>query len=360
VNIADCYQTGPDQPPSSLLASELFDILSEHSEPTSPTPSPPSSPASSRAPSPPLLRGIRRVHDVGLGITFTATLQQVSRVAGSPQSVYTQFEHIGPTPHGQPPVGVPDLDLDLDEQSDVHPASAPASTPPLPASSDDHPTPREPGVPASRPPALEVYQASGEVWYIRDVQLLVATLHTRFQVSFRACGLILSSLRIIFVGLGLKAAASLPLSLTTVLSHFQLEDRFALLPSCPVCHALFAVDSPPTSECPDCTVPLFKKSRGLLCRVLGRPTLPPKPVRGVPVARLETLLADAFAEGTMEDDVDVWRKKPSRPGEYSRIQDGRIWSEIKDHKGKPFFAPESLEEPDELRVGVVGSLDWYV
>jgi hypothetical protein len=198
------------------------------------------------------------------------------------------------------------------ETEEAAPGSRTTSSP---ASSVDGDTEEELQQPPTRPvpvttppykargPVREIYNASGLAWYIRDIQLLIATLHTRFHVSFRACNLALTALRRILLGLELEGASTLPTSLTTVLSHLQLEDRFIILPSCPVCHKLYGPDSLSTAACERCAVPLFESQplRRFIARVTRTTPPKPPPVRAVPYAPISMLLADFFAREGMEN-----------------------------------------------------------
>jgi hypothetical protein len=209
----------------------------------------------------------------------------------------------------------------------------------------------------SRPAApLDTYHASGTFWYTRSIQLLAAALHTRFQVGFRACAVMLHSIRIVFVGLGLEGAKDLPTTLQTVLTHMNLDDHFILLPSCTKCHRLFGKDSPAASMCPTCKINLFQQRRRLLPR-LGRTLPPPLPERAVPYVSISKLLRDFLAQPGMETILDEWRKTPSNPGQYRRMMDGRIWHTVLGPDGLPFFSITSLSE-NEIRVAFTYSLDW--
>ncbi|EPQ57917.1 hypothetical protein GLOTRDRAFT_91486 [Gloeophyllum trabeum ATCC 11539] len=190
----------------------------------------------------------------------------------------------------------------------------------------------------------------------------VAFLNIKYHVTFRACSLILWTMRTIFIALGhLAQNDKMPTTLTSVIYNFELEDRFQISPACPVCHELFAPSSGPDSTCPHCDVGIFQpQNRTLFESLTGRsaPRLLPKVA--VPISPLSNLLVDFLAEGENESICEQWLDyEPSEAGEYHSMLDGDVPRTVKDNNGKRFFARTSLSQPNELRIGVTLSLDWF-
>ncbi|KAJ7891517.1 hypothetical protein B0H13DRAFT_1887148 [Mycena leptocephala] len=96
-------------------------------------------------------------------------------------------------------------------------------------------------------------------WYIRCIMYLVAFLHTRHRVTFRAAGVILICVGLIFSFLfgGLVGALALPRTLKTVFARFEIKDRFAVNPICFQCHVIFEPDIQPPTFCPKCDEDVF-------------------------------------------------------------------------------------------------------
>ena len=210
-----------------------------------------------------------------------------------------------------------------------------------------------------RPPAHEAYMNSHGLWFIRAVLLLVAFLHAKHHVTFRACAILLFGLRLIFISLGLIAKDDdMPITLNTVIKRLDLQDRFTILPACSACHRIFPPIIARDSQCPDCNIALFNPKPPTLSQIIHGPSKP-SPILSVPFCPLSSLLIDFLAQPGIEDAVEEWRTdEPSPPGEYNRVMDGRVWKEIQDCNGKPFFDEDSLTEKGELRIGVNISLDW--
>jgi hypothetical protein len=210
-----------------------------------------------------------------------------------------------------------------------------------------------------RPPAHEAYMKSHGLWFIRAVLLLAAFLHAKHHVTFRACAILLFGLRLIFLSLGLIAKDDdMPITLNTVIKRLDLQDRFTILPACPKCHRIFPPSISSNSQCPDCNIALFNPKPPTLSQIIHGPSKQ-SPLLSVPFCPLSSLLVDFLAQPGIEDAVEEWRTdEPSPPGEYNRVMDGRVWKEIPDCNGKPFFDEDSLTEKGELRIGVNISLDW--
>jgi hypothetical protein len=199
-------------------------------------------------------------------------------------------------------------------------------------------------------------------WHIRCVLLLVAFLHIRYQVSYRACGLILVCLNFIFVRQ--PGGLEMPLTLKTVFSRLGMEeDRFTQHLLCYQCHRYFDRNTPSDALCPDCELELFHPAtRQLFQRVIstvtGNPPPPSvrKPKLVAPVQLLSDGLRDFFRRPGMVPAVNLWKSRESTPGESRTIQDGRVWKTLKGHDKQSFFYGESSKR--EIRIGTTFSLDW--
>jgi hypothetical protein len=193
-------------------------------------------------------------------------------------------------------------------------------------------------------------------WHIRCVLLLVAFLHIRYQVSYRACGLILVCLNFIFVRQ--PGGLEMPLTLKTVFSRLGMEeDRFTQHLLCYQCHRYFDRNTPSDALCPDCELELFRPAtRQLFQRVISTVTSVRKPKLVAPVQLLSDGLRDFFRRPGMVPAVNLWKSRESTPGESRTIQDGRVWKTIKGHDKQSFFYGESSKR--EIRIGTTFSLDW--
>ena len=213
---------------------------------------------------------------------------------------------------------------------------------------------------SERPPPLESYTTSHNRWYIRVILLLATYLHTKHHMTFRASNVMLYTLRLIFSSLGLlDPDVNMPTTLITTLKRLNIEDRFTVMVACPKCHRHYAPNTPITTVCLSCDVPLFTApSHTLFQRLLGREPPPPPPKMSVPVAPLSQQLSDFLSRPGIEKIVEDWRERKVIPGKLNCIMDGRVWNEILGPDGKPFFDKESLTEPGELRLGVTYAMDW--
>ncbi|EIW65136.1 uncharacterized protein TRAVEDRAFT_16965 [Trametes versicolor FP-101664 SS1] len=200
---------------------------------------------------------------------------------------------------------------------------------------------------------------SHEKWFVRTILLMVTYLHTRHHITFRSATIILFTTRAIFIALGvIDLNDPMPKTFTTALKRLDLTDRFHIFPTCPQCHRLFRPDIAPSTLCPVCKTPLF--SRGALAVVmeyLGAALPHAIPRFAAPFRPLSAAILDFLSRPHMDIKVDEWRNIPSIPGEYRRIQDGRIWKTLKGHDGLPFFGPQAH---GEIRIGVIYHLDWYI
>ncbi|TFK48392.1 hypothetical protein OE88DRAFT_1704182, partial [Heliocybe sulcata] len=207
--------------------------------------------------------------------------------------------------------------------------------------------------------AQDAYIASHREWFVRSVLLLVVYLQTHHRVTFMACATILFTMRWIFVGLGVIPSGNpMPVTYTTVLNRFGLEDRFHIYPGCPSCHCIFGGELLPDATCPACDVALFKsRYSNVFSKLTG---YRPKPARAVPLVPLSTLLGDVLSDSYLESMCEGWMNHTHEPGKYSNMMDGEVPRTIKDAKGNPFFSSGSLEEPSELCLPVTCGMDWCV
>jgi hypothetical protein len=205
----------------------------------------------------------------------------------------------------------------------------------------------------------DIYNDSHPLWFIRILLMLVAFLHTRYHVSFRACDILLSCLNLIFLHLDLiDVDSQIPKSLRTVIKRFDLDDRFTVYPICHICHRIFKPGIPSNAMCPDCDAALFKAiSPTLFERIRGKPAPPAPPVCAAPIQVLSSLLVDFLAQPGIETAAEEWKSRVEEPGKYKDIMDGEVWRTMKCADGSLFF--DAADDSEELRLGVTMSLDWY-
>ena len=206
---------------------------------------------------------------------------------------------------------------------------------------------------------LKAYDESHSNAFIRVLIILVALLHTKHHVPFRACNFILFSLGTVLLSMGfITTDMAIPQSLQTVLKRLNLEDRFTVFPICARCHRIFRTDISPDSLCPDCKLSLFKPvHQSVFRRLTGSMPPPPPPSASAPIQTLSSVLTDFFSRPGMENELDGWRRTEHKEGEYKDICDGDVWRTSIGPDGKPFF-DRSVEH--EIRLGVTMSFDWYV
>ncbi|GBE85372.1 hypothetical protein SCP_0705590 [Sparassis crispa] len=185
----------------------------------------------------------------------------------------------------------------------------------------------------------QAYLNSHPKWFVRAILMLVGTLHMKNHVTFHASSLILYTICAIFLALRLLAEEdSMPITLTTLLKHFDLKDRFHILPVCKTCKSLFEPTVNRKSSCPKCGEKLFPPGEHAaireLRRLLGRDPPKPPPILAAPYAPLSAEIADFLSRPGMDEEVVAWEMEPSTPGQYTRIM-------------------------DEIHLGVSLSLDWF-
>ncbi|KAJ7114849.1 hypothetical protein C8R44DRAFT_629896, partial [Mycena epipterygia] len=208
--------------------------------------------------------------------------------------------------------------------------------------------------------------------YIRCIVILVAFLHTKHHVTFRACAIILVALNFIFASLpgNLLGGEQIPLTLTTIFSRLHLNDKFKTHPICHLCHKIFEPTSPPNTMCPDCNCAVYRpNTHGLLNHLFNSdPILGDEhsdfgqTVNGTPkvVAPIQVLsdgLREFFARPGMVSAVEGWKTQRTVAGELHSMQDASVWRTIKGPDNQLFFYGGDSDK--ELRIGVTFSLDWY-
>lgn len=209
-------------------------------------------------------------------------------------------------------------------------------------------------------------------WYVRGIIYLVAFLHTRHHVTFRACALILSCLNYILTALpgNLLGAARMPLTLKTVFGRLGAADRFNIHPVCYQCHRVFAPGVAFNTFCPACDLELFRPATRRLFDALDddQPTVfesadneqpvgvTREPHMVAPLQSLSIALTEFFTRPGMVAAVNAWKTRTTVQGELKSMQDGEVWRTLRGHDGDSFFFGPSAKE--ELRLGVTFSLDW--
>lgn len=211
-------------------------------------------------------------------------------------------------------------------------------------------------------------------WYIRAIIYMVAILHTRHRVTFRASALILIGLGFIFSALAgdLIGAVAIPRTLTTIFARLDIKDGFVVHPICFRCHRVFDVDVGPSTFCPDCNEEIFGTANqdefnGWEDRDIdsgsddasasGR-SKKRNPHVVAPIQLLSTALRNFFKRREMISAVTSWKKRPRNHRDFQCMQDGDVWNTIKGPDGDPFFSRSEHEK--EIRLGVSLSLDWCV
>ncbi|KAJ7443281.1 hypothetical protein FB451DRAFT_1190185 [Mycena latifolia] len=196
-------------------------------------------------------------------------------------------------------------------------------------------------------------------------------LHTKHQVSFRACALLLVALNFIFVNLpgNLLGGQTIPITLSTNFSRLELKDKFKIHPICYLCHKIFEPDAPNNTVCSDCNCQIFRPHTHRILNHLwhsdpiagGESDLGEHP-GGTPhvVAPIEVLssgLRDLFSRPAMVPAVEEWKSRHKVRGELRSMQDATVWNTIKGPDGKLFFYEGDCDK--EIRLGVTFSLDWF-
>ncbi|KAK7016513.1 hypothetical protein R3P38DRAFT_2636232 [Favolaschia claudopus] len=194
-------------------------------------------------------------------------------------------------------------------------------------------------------------------WYIRCVMYLVAFLHTKHRVTFRAAALILvcaAFLFTCFVG-NMVDPIKVPETLKTVFSRFEIKDNFVVNPTCFRCHYVLEPDVASDTFCPECNAEVF----GAAWQTADNPARVQKrkPQLVSPVQLLSEGLKDFFRRPGMVAAVNSWKHRTVVEGELKCMQDAAVWKTIKDANGHSFFFGPGVDK--EIRLGVSFSLDWY-
>ncbi|KAJ7721663.1 hypothetical protein DFH07DRAFT_784070 [Mycena maculata] len=208
-------------------------------------------------------------------------------------------------------------------------------------------------------------------WYIRAVIYMVAFLHTKHRVTFRACALILVCLGFIFSAVvgALTGTFAMPRTLTTVFAKLDIKDNFTVHPICFQCHRVFDPAVAPHAFCPDCDEEVFgaaapddpDASNDTISD--SEDTPPPgtsrkrKPHVVAPIQLLSTGLREFFQRPGMVSAVNSWKTRSKKAGEAQCMQDADVWKTIKGPDVKSFFF--GLAAKNEIRLGTSLSFDWF-
>ena len=191
---------------------------------------------------------------------------------------------------------------------------------------------------------------------------MVAYLHTTYHVTYRACGVLLWSLKTVFkMASLLPDNDNMPTTLGTTFNRLGLQESFQMFILCPNCKHPAGIHKVPlpkniTLECSLCNTWLYKNVRpstfSRFLRMTG--TLQPKPALVAPYTSLRQLLTEFLSRPGMEDIIDCWRENPYQTGKYTGIWDGKVWRNLKDETGQPFF---TQCDNNELRIGLTAGYD---
>ncbi|KAK7035079.1 hypothetical protein R3P38DRAFT_2518789 [Favolaschia claudopus] len=212
------------------------------------------------------------------------------------------------------------------------------------------------------PAALVLRSKLHPLWFIRGLLYLVGTLHTRHQVSFSACALILRCLKFVMEKLpstNNQAPLTMPTTLTTAFSNLEISDKFLIHPICFNCHRLFETNIATSARCDACDGALFETVSTIGRDSSSKPKVrAPKPIMVSPIQLPSRGLVEFFKRPGMLSTMSSWKTRVQVPGELRCMQDGEVWKTLKGADDELFFHGPSAE--DEIRVGVTLSLDWYV
>jgi hypothetical protein len=122
-------------------------------------------------------------------------------------------------------------------------------------------------------PSSQIYHSLHSHWAMQIFLVVVASLHTQYQASFRACRALLYTLTIVFTSLFLPlptqhsqphALASttsdgkIPMTLQTLFRQLNIQDSFTVYPVCHCCSRIYAADSHYDAVCTVCDIPLYQ------------------------------------------------------------------------------------------------------
>ncbi|KAI8982736.1 hypothetical protein BD414DRAFT_463611, partial [Trametes punicea] len=193
--------------------------------------------------------------------------------------------------------------------------------------------------------------------------LLVSWLHLAAHLPFRFCDVILTVIGFILAETGQESLVPyLRSTLTSSLSHLQLEPHIHTYPTCPECLEVYPESITPDmhAHCRVCGHPLFKleetASRRSRKRRSDRARY--RPHLRTPAMSLSEQLAEVLRQPGIEEALSSWRKRTRSPGVLNDFFDGAISRELLGPDGKPFFRHDLDDDPDgELRIGVALGVD---
>ncbi|KAF8142574.1 hypothetical protein K438DRAFT_679160 [Mycena galopus ATCC 62051] len=165
-------------------------------------------------------------------------------------------------------------------------------------------------------------------WYIRCVMYLVAFLHTKHRVTFRAAALILICITFILSCLvgNWTGAVVIPRTLKTVFARFDINDNFTVHPVCFQGHFVFKPGVSEETFCPDCNEEVYGAPTGddydaweNADNDAGDPSDPAtsgkrKPYMVAPIQLLSTGLREFFKRPGMTSNVNAWKTRTQVDG----------------------------------------------
>jgi len=174
------------------------------------------------------------------------------------------------------------------------------------------------------------------------ISLLMSMCLSYFKASHQLIAMLLQGFGLILQRLGhLEITDQLPNCVDSLYTCLDIDTTpFLILPICLKCNDVYPHDPTGHAICPCCHLNLYLPD-------LTPPK--PKPQRRVrvPTYKLTLLLLlvqiEAFlnVEG-VEVDIDRWRTTGQPKGVYTDVTKARIWNQIIDHEGKPFFQTEQV------------------
>ncbi|KZO90608.1 hypothetical protein CALVIDRAFT_568941 [Calocera viscosa TUFC12733] len=218
---------------------------------------------------------------------------------------------------------------------------------------------------------------------VRAICLLLLHMHARYQLPHLACAFLATMLYAVlrfFLLLpdnsAYSKATAPPRTLNTMYKRLGLWDRFDVKTLCPICWEFERFEDeqrdvdlldelglededgiPEAPEdwqryCPRCKESLYVEA----------------PKSGVPRARrqapydlLSLQLAEFLGQPGFEDACESYLDQHASPNTFSSIQDGSVWQELQTPDSALFFPRSRAEalEQDELRLGILVSMDWF-
>ncbi|KDQ55237.1 hypothetical protein JAAARDRAFT_196089 [Jaapia argillacea MUCL 33604] len=194
---------------------------------------------------------------------------------------------------------------------------------------------------------------------VHIVYLLVLWLHSQFHLPFRACTVILTTFAVVVHACGVILDPPMFNSLPRIISALGAESSFQQLPVCPECLEVYPITVAKDACCNKCQHPLFIMDPTPADRRSGKTTrTSSKPHLRFPTKSLQEQLTEMLPP--IEDELDLWRRRPHVPNEYTTIFDGKIVRELPGADSLPFFHPDMEEMPNgELRIGLTLGVDWF-